>query len=202
VVDLPGPHHLPPPDFAERELPTISFTQPWLRLHAVGRSARYWGINPIRRVPARWDDPDHSYGVLYVGTDEHAAFIETFGHNTGLRVIQSEDLASRGLSRIVVHRPVRLVPITGPFLAKLGVDARLFTSDYSIAQSWSKAFHDHPSAPDGIYYPARHDETRMCAALFSRIAELVTEEPLGTLADSPHALLLGTLLRTYGFGLL
>jgi hypothetical protein len=111
-------------------------------------------------------------------------------------------LASRTLSRLQITRSIRLVRVTGPGLAQLGADARLFSADYAVAQQWSLAMYNHPSVPDGILYPARHDETRLCAALFDRTSAAISEEPLGTLADPVNALRLGELLRTYGFGVL
>ncbi|HEX5417483.1 MAG TPA: RES family NAD+ phosphorylase [Chloroflexota bacterium] len=175
--------------------------QGWLRIHAKGVSSLYWGLHPPRLRPSRWDAPDGSYGVLYVGTDAHAAFIETFGHTTGIRVLQLTDLATRAMSRLMPSRPLRLVRVTGSGLAQLGADARLFSADYAVSQRWSQAIYRHPSLPDGILYPARHDETRLCAALFDRIRDEITEDAMGTLADPPNAALLGALLNTYGFGL-
>lgn len=202
MQDAPGPHPLPPSDFSERPLPLIEVNQTWLRIHPQGASALYWGLQPRRGYPSRWDAPDDSYGVLYVGADEYAAFIETFGHATGIRVLQTADLAARTLSRITITRPIRLVRVTGPWLAHLGGDARLFSADYSVSRQWSKRIYHHPSSPDGILYPARHDETRMCAALFDRVCEDIAEQAVGTLADAANAVLLGGLLNTYGFGLL
>ncbi|HVB96929.1 MAG TPA: RES family NAD+ phosphorylase [Chloroflexota bacterium] len=198
---LPGPHPLPPVDFANRSLPILDLEQRWLRIHVAGKSALYWGNNPPRFPPGRWDAPDGSYGVLYVGSDAFAAFIETFGHNTGIRAIQTADLVTRQLSRITTRRPVRLVGVTGPHLAKLGADARLFSADYGIAQQWSRAICQHPSAPDGILYPSRHDETRLCAAFFDHLQNDVSEQSVGTLAEPQNTALLASLLDTYGFGL-
>ena len=180
----------------------MTVNQVWLRFHAVSHSALYWGLQPARSRPGRWDAPDGSFGVLYVGADAYAAFIETYGHTTGIRVIQTVDLAARTLSRLSPTRPLRLVRVTGPGLARLGADARLFSADYAISQQWSKAIYQHPSAPDGILYPARHDETRLCAALFDRICDEIAVEGLGTLADTASVALLGRLLDCYGFGLI
>ena len=41
------------------------------------------GIMNLRH-PGRFDAPNAECGVIYVGADEHCAFIETFGYNTGL----------------------------------------------------------------------------------------------------------------------
>lgn len=60
-------------------------------------------------------------------------------------------------------RPLRLVDLTGPRLAHLGADARLFAGDYHIARQWGLAFYQHPSEPDSIYYPSRHNNDRVYA---------------------------------------
>lgn len=46
-------------------------------------------------------------------------------------------------------------------LTQIGADGRLFTGSYKIAQHWSAALRAHPSKPDGIRYPSRHDHTRI-----------------------------------------
>jgi hypothetical protein len=61
------------------------------------------------------------------------------------------------------------------------------------------AFFKHPQEPDGIYYPSRHDNERMCAAIFDRAAAAITTTSLGTLADSQFENLLVKLLTTYKF---
>jgi hypothetical protein len=149
----------------------------------------------------RWDSPSGSFGVLYVGRDPYAAFIETLGQNTGIRLIQMEDLATRRLSRIVVRRLLRLVPVTGQFLAHVGADARLFAGDHTVAQQWSDAIFKHSRSPDGIIYPSRHDETRLSAALFDRARDAVDEVPAGRLDEPANATLLGKILEHYKFGL-
>jgi RES domain len=202
VAGLPGPHHPPPRDLARRDIPVDVVNRPWFRFHRIEHAALYWGRDPPRSRPSRWDAPNGEYGVLYVGADERCAFVETFGHRTGIRLIQQSDLATRYLSRILFDRPLRLVTLTGANLARLGVDARLFAAHYVIAQKWSRAFHRHPSTPDGILYPSRHDETRLCAAVFDRAGAHASERRIGTLADPEHAALLASLLDTYQFGLL
>ncbi len=73
----------------------------------------------------RFDAPDGEFGVLYAGKDERCAFIEVFGHATGMRFVEQSELAARGLARIAPRRPLRLVNLTGEGLARLGADARL-----------------------------------------------------------------------------
>lgn len=78
----------------------------------------------------------------------------------------------------------------GPGLVTLGGDARLHTElPYATPQAWSMAAHRHPASPDGILYPARHDNTTVCLAMFERaadqIAEFADEGPLYDHPDFP-----------------
>lgn len=197
---MPGRHPPPPEDLAQRSLPIRVTSQSWLRLHDGRYPAIYWGLNPPRPRPYRFDAPSREYGVLYAGADEQCAFIETFGYLTGIRRVSIADLRSRLLSRIDVARPLNIVDLTGARLPQLGADARLFAGEFDVAQEWALAFFHHPSAPDGIYYHSRHDPERMCAALFDRVEPALAVSTLGTLADQTHELLLQTILSAYHFG--
>jgi hypothetical protein len=84
-------------------------------------------------------------------------------------------------------------------LTRIGADARIFTASY-ISQRWSRAIHDHPDKPDGILYRPRHDEVRLAAAIFDRVAERITAENLGTWMD--QRTLLAEVLDTYGVALI
>ncbi len=81
-------------------------TAPRSRFHRVQHAAIYWGLDPPRPFPFRFDAPNGEFGVLYAAADEHAAFIETFGHSTGFRRIGTNDLATRRLASIEVSRPL------------------------------------------------------------------------------------------------
>lgn len=197
-------HPLPPGDFSRIELPTRELRQPWFRLSRVARPAIYWGLNPPRKEKGRFDDPSGEYGVLYMASDPHCAFIETFGHNTGIRTVEMAQLRARILYRIDCDRPLRLADLTGPRLAQVGADSLIFSGDIAISQQWSLAVYGHPKAPDGIYYHARHDPSRMSAALFNRgdMEQHLTAADLGTLADRSNTGLLAEILKSYRFALL
>jgi hypothetical protein len=150
----------------------------------------------------RFDAPNQEYGVLYVSRDVFGAFIETFGHATGSNVVTMAELLRRGLARIEAGRPLRLVDLTGPGLARLSADGRLSTGDLDIAQRWSLALYNHPDQPDGICYRARHDPSRLAAALFERPDTAFQTVPLGSLAAPRNRRRLRRLLDTYQFGLL
>lgn len=193
-----GPHPEPPPDLAAMPLPVTIFRRCWFRIHRLAHAPLFFG----RSGDNRFDAPAGEFGVLYAGKDAHCAFIEVFGHATGVRLVEQGELAARGLARIAARRPLRLVNLAGGGLARLGADARLTSGEsYAAAHRWALAIHDHPRRPDGIVYAARHDPRRVCAALFDRASAELEATPLGSLADPAHAALVARVLDTYRFGL-
>lgn len=193
------PHPQPPSDLKRLRLLVRKFRRAWYRIHRLQHHPAYFG----KSGDNRFDAPTREFGVLYVGKDARCAFIETFGHATGVRIVEQIELETRGLARVEPHRPLRLVDLRGEDLARLGADARLTTGEsYAVAQLWSRAIHDHPRQPDGIVYNARHDPSRVCAAIFERAHAALAVTKLGSLADPAHAALVARLLNTYEFGLI
>jgi hypothetical protein len=193
-----GPHPDPPADFAIHSLPITLLRSPWFRIHRLAYAPLFFG----RSGDNRFDAPAGEFGVLYVGKDERCAFIETFGHATGVRLVDHRELAARGLVRIVPKRPMRLVNLAGKGLARIGADARLTAGEsYDVAHRWALAIHEHPRKPDGFTYTARHDPSRICAAIFERARGALDVTSLGSLVDPRHGVLVATILDTYGFGL-
>jgi hypothetical protein len=171
----------------------------WLRVHSVGRDPLYFGGLPRNR----FDAPAGEFGVLYAAGDPHGAFIETFGHATGVRFVTAAELRACGLATIAAARPLRLVDLRGEGLARMGADSQLTSGpDYDLARRWARAIHDHPRRPDGILYRARHDLARSCVAIFDRASPVITAHRLGTLLRRGRQKLLADILDTYKFGLL
>jgi len=195
VNAFPGPHPEPPVNLDERDLPIRRERGPWFRIHRAPRSPLFFGTTG----GGRFDDPTHGFGVLYLGADAHAAFVETFGRRTGITAVSWSELLDRRLVRIETTRPLALVDLTGPSLARLGADARLFAGEHAVARRWSRAFWEHPARPDGLSYPARHDPSRLCAAVYERARDAVDLVPLGGFTESANALLLSQILDAYGF---
>ena len=123
-----------------------------------------------RRRTGRFNAPDGSYGVLYAALSPAGAFVETFLREPGRTVLPADLLARKAYVRLQVLRPVQLVKLGGPGLARLGATAEVVHGGlpYDVPQAWSAALYRHPATPDGITYTARHDDETTCCALFDR----------------------------------
>lgn len=94
---VPGTHPALPEDLHER-LPTVTDSAgPWFRLHPVRFDPIHFGKDPARS--GRFGAPEGEYGVLYAAEDKYGAFVETFGRDMGVRVIDETDLLERGAPR-------------------------------------------------------------------------------------------------------
>lgn len=199
--ERPAPHLEPPDDLASRPILVVDTARTWTRMHRCRHSALHFGSGGENR----FDAPNGEYGVLYAGADPHCAFIETFGDVTNPRgriVVTWQALADRCLTRIAPSRPLKLVDLTGPGLARIGADARLSTGPHGVAQRWALAlWQTHPYL-DGILYRARHDPERTSAAIFdNRAAGILRALPPESLVEIDSAALIADLLDHYGIGL-
>ena len=195
--DSLGPHPEPPPDLGSRGLPLVDLPGPRFRVHRVHHDPVYFG----RSADGRFNAPNAEYGVLYVGSDPHCAFIETFGQSPGVYTVTVGALAARALSQIEARRPLRLVDLTGSGLARLGADERLCSGEHEVAQRWALAQWTHPAKLDGLLWRARHDPSRHSLAVFDRASAELQSTLLGGWLDPRHPNLLAEILDTYGFGL-
>jgi hypothetical protein len=188
-------HPEPPASF---HLLVVRASWVWFRIHALKRDPVHFGREPRNR----FDAPSGDFGVLYIAKDAHGAFIETFGHPTGVRFVTEKELGGRGLAVIAASRPLRLADLRAEGLARMGADGELTSGpDYDLSRRWARAIHGHPRKPDGILYRARHDPARACAAIFDRAQSVVTVKRLGGLRAPQHRRLLASILDTYKFGL-
>ena len=171
-----------------------------MRIHPQTRTALWFG--PARGQPPihRFDDTAGRFRVCYFGTTLEVCFAETFLRNPPVRILALDDLARRSVATLEVRREVRLVPVHGSSLAKLGATSELATgSDYPISQLWSRALWEHGDQPDGILYRSRHDDSALCVALFDRAKDALAIVRDGSLAEDPKQLV--RLLRRYGLAL-
>ena len=190
----------PPHDLHERELPIVRLEGPWLRLHAARREPVFFGRTGLNR----FDDPEGEYGVLYAAEDAFGAFIEVYGRDLGLNLVAETDLRGRLLSEFAVEGGLRLADLTGPGAAWIGATGAISTDPHELVRPWSRAIHEHPTSPEGIYYRLKHDLGRKGVAIFDRegIVGTVRAEGRGTLMDPSNAGLLGEILEEYDFGLI
>ncbi|MGI9302342.1 MAG: RES family NAD+ phosphorylase, partial [Gammaproteobacteria bacterium] len=138
---------------------------------------------------------------LYVARSLDGAFVEVFLRNPGpYRSISLEAIDQRVLSVIEADRTLRLVDLVGLGQPRMGVDNRLATGSYTVAQKWSRAFHDHPDEPDGILYTSRHHPRQLLAAIYSRAADVLSTTPLGTLRQHLNEDEMYALFQRYGLG--
>lgn len=172
----------------------------WMRIHAQGRNALWFGPRTGRQPIHRFDDPTGRFRVCYLGTSFEVCFAETFLRNPPVRILALDDLASRSIATVEVRRDLRLVPVHGSSLARLGVTAELASGgDYQNSQLWSRALWEHSDQPDGILYRSRHDDSALCVALYDRAKDSLAIVQDHSLSEDPQRL--ARLLRRYGLGL-
>ena len=127
-------------------------------------------------------------------------FAETFLRNPPVRILALDDLAGRSIATVEVRRNLRLVPVHGSSLARLGVTAEVATgSDYIGSQIWSRALWEHSDQPDGILYRSRHDDSALCVAVYDRARENLAVVRDDSLSEDSQQL--ARLLGRYGLGL-
>lgn len=196
---MQGRTQTPPLNLHQRQLPILSFPGPLYRIHRSEHGPIYFG----RKACYRFDDPDGnqgSFGTLYAATDEHGAFIETFGESEG-NTVSHKGLGIRSITKLVLSENLQLVDLTGNGIAQLGGAGEITAGDYSISQAWAKALFEHPEKPHGIYYRARHDQSRCSIALYHPHGSLLTVQKTTALDDNSFASKLGAILDEYRFAL-
>jgi hypothetical protein len=158
----------PPGDLARRN-PLIVELPAGTLLHRF-YSATHDPIFYDRSRTGRFNAPDGSYGVLYAAMSLAGAFVETFLREPGRTLLPTDLLARKAYVQLRLLRPLRLVRLGGPGLARVGATAEVVHGGlpHDAPQAWSAALHRHPAMPDGITYTARHDDEAPCCALFDR----------------------------------
>jgi hypothetical protein len=188
---------LPPADLARRPLPIEEMPAGtlWWRIHQQKHDPLFFGPLPGQPPQHRFDAPDGSFRVCYLGTSEDASFAESFFRGPGL-ILEEGDLELRAFSQIQNTHSLRLVQMHGPGLARLGGTAAVASGPYGVSQQWALALHNHADRPDGILYRARHDDDLFCAAVFDGPhSVLMLRCTNGVLEDRPRV---NRLLARYG----
>lgn len=166
---------LPPADLSARA-PAETLLATGDLLHRFYTTA----FDPIyydRGRDGRLNAPDDRYGVLYAARALQGAFAEAFLRRPGLTQIPADLLGKKAYVRLRVLRPLKLVRLAGPGLARVAATAQVVHGGkpYDTPQAWSGQLFDHPNGYDGIAYNARHDDEALCYALFDRGPSAVDE---------------------------
>ena len=141
-----------------------------------------------RRMISRFDAPDGSFSVCYLGTSLDCCFLEVFSPerdpHTGHLFITATQLGEHYAAVARTIRPLRLAYLADDSLAGLGVDQRLTGGDdYRLSRRWAQAIHAHAGMVDGIFYATRHHNQLYAVALFERARDAVEFRRWGTLGD-------------------
>jgi len=196
----PGEMPRPPADLKSRSIILVEFGDSVFRTHSIHRKPIFYGKSRANR----FDAPDGSYGVLYVGRDPFCAFIETFARAAGTRIVTTSELEKNALAEIKPNRTLRLIDLTqSGALTRIGADANLFGGGHGTAQQWSKALHDCQPDSDGLLYLSRLDPQRHALALFSDRAPSFRElSRQSWYAPGSQRRLLAELMDHYGLELI
>lgn len=199
----PGPPPAPPANLSTRKLPLRALEAGTLlyRIHRGGHDPLHFGRHedPVRRH--RWDSPGARYGVCYAAMSGEIAFAESLLRDLTLEAVHEDDLRTRCLALLEVRGTLRLVEMNGRHLRRLGADASVVHASYDVTWAWSAALRDHPDAPDGIRYRARHDDSGYSVALFDRAREALHVLQSTPLTDPSLAADLARWLDRYQVGL-
>jgi hypothetical protein len=103
---------------------------------------------------------------------------------------------------IYAKRPLRLLDLFARGgQMRLGLDGRICTGSYAVAQVWSDALRKHPVKPDGILFPSRHELSLPSCAIFETARNDLRWERWGSLDEPRLADELSALLAMGAMGL-
>lgn len=174
----------PPPDPADLDPLVIEIAAgtPVVRVHSTARSAD--DFNPGLGRSSRFAPLHRTDGTpiptLYAATTVAGALSESVFHDVAYRGRGKRILAGRltglALSTLIVAEPIRLALLAGLGLRRLGVRRRELIESgpgsYAETAAWALALHSCPTAPSGLLWTSRQDDTASALLLFGdRIRE-------------------------------
>lgn len=162
----------------------------------------------------RFNAPAGEYGTTYLSTTPEGAFVETFLQDAprssfGEPLVTRTRLNTYCLCRLPYGpgagtRSLRLVDLSGHGVVWIGATGELCAladiTRLALVQRWALRLHQHRNRPDGIYYRARHDQSRISIALFDRGRGVLTANCATNLLNDPVQL--ANLLNQYNVGLI
>lgn len=147
-----------------------------VRIHRLGKGAVWFGPAPGQPPAYRFDAPAGQYRTMYAAEHIDVAFAETV-LRLARRIVSRTDVEHRQWSVLRAGRDLKLLKLFDNGLIAHGVTADICTgNDYRTSQALALRFHaTHPDL-DGIAYRSRHDNGRLCYAVFDRLtpAELTS----------------------------
>ncbi len=130
------------------------------------------------------------------------AFVETFMQELGRTSVSIKELHERPVALIRAKRPLRFIDLCAKGgQMRLGLDGRICTGSYAVAQAWSDALRKHPKKPDGILFPSRHELNFPSCAIFETVKDALKWERWGTLDEPGRSAELRALLKMGKLGL-
>lgn len=155
-----------------------------------------------RTLDYRFDSASGDCGVLYASPELAGAFAETFMQELGRTSVSIKELRERPVALILPRRPLRLIDLFAKGgQMRLGLDGRISTGSYAVAQAWSDALRRHPEKPDGILFPSRHELSLPSCAIFETAESDLHWERWGSLDEPRFAGELSALLAMGAMGL-
>ena len=195
----PGDLPLPTPALNQRKPIITALEGPFFRIY---RAARKTPMFFGKTLDYRFDSASGACGVLYASPELDGAFVETFMQELGRTSVSMQELRERPVATIHSARPLRFIDLCAKGgQMRLGLDGRICTGSYAVAQAWSDALRNHPTVPDGILFPSRHELNVPSCAIFETAAAELTWKDWGSLADPEHAKELRRLLDLGELGL-
>jgi hypothetical protein len=120
----------------------------------------------------RFDSASGDCGVLYAAPALEGAFVETFMQELGRTSVSMKELHERPVALIHTKRALRFIDLCAQGgQMRLGLDGRICTGSYTVAQTWSDALRSHPAKPDGILFPSRHELSLPSCAIFETVKD-------------------------------
>lgn len=170
----------------------------WWRIHRLEHRPLLFGPEAGGSPRHRFDAPGGEYRVVYAGASREASFAEVFLREPDVEYVRVAEIQSRWVTRIRVCRPVALVVLHGPGLARAGVSATATTGDdYPRSRERARGIWAMPERPDGVTYRARHDDGELSVALFDRASDAIEVVGSAPLDDDPRWL--ASMALRYGF---